>query len=812
MIMGNGLLQIDIHMLIKLLKTPVFPLLMAFLTYGDMSAQRVIGRPGSKGPFKITISLVDENNREPLIGAEVIVKETGQGDITDTRGRVVFSLEKGNYTLEATYVGYGHQTIDIQVLGQGSLRLKLKETSTMIDQVTISAEGADANVKSTSVGKQVMSVATIEGLPPFVGEADVLKSITLLPGVSTVGEASSGFNVRGSNADQNLILLGGAPLYNPSHLFGFFSAFNTDLIQDVSIYKGGIPSNYGGRAASIVDLRFKRGNQDHWAGKASLGLVSAKASAGGPIFSDKLTLMVAGRASYSNWILSAISDPNVANSSANFYDATAILDYDITDDFGLRYSFYRSSDDFSLASDTSFQWSNQNHVIELNKNFGEKLNFNLSAVDASYNFSILDQSPFGSFKIDSKIRDRGLNFMAKYFISETHDIAIGGQSKLIKISPGSIQKINPDSPINPFSVKSEKALESGIFFQHNFELGKYIGISYGVRYSDFRFLGPNKVPIYDPLLPRNPESITGYTEYGEGALIQEYSGLEPRASLRISLLDDLSIKAGYNRMNQYIHLISNTSTIAPTDIWKLSDRYLRPQEVTQYSGGIFKNFGDRYETSVEVFYKDLKNILDYKDGATTILNETLESELLDGKGKAYGLEFYIKKKKGAFTGWLSYTFSRSLRKVVGSFPEEIINDGEWYSSNFDKPHILSVVADYKFSDRVKLSSIFTYSTGRPTTYPDAKFDYLDGTNIAYYTGRNRYRVPDYHRLDLSLTFGWDTDNKWLSGDWVLSIYNVYGRKNTFSVFFDDVPGAPPQAFRLSVLGVPFPSLSYNIEF
>lgn len=789
-------------------------IIIAILISQYSIAQKIIGEASSNsGPFQVSIYVNDADNKDALIGASVLVKETNQGDITDADGRTSIELKKGSYNLEVSYLGYESTTESIEVRGKGVLKVVLAQSSTKIEEVVISSQEANANVKNTDIGKQVMSIATIEALPPFVGEADILKSITLLPGVSSVGEASSGFNVRGSNADQNLILLGNAPLYNPSHLFGFFSAFNTDLIKDVSIYKGGIPANYGGRASSIIDLKYKRGNQDKWGGKASVGLVSAKASLGGPIMTEDLTLMIAGRKSYSNYILRAIDDASVQNSSAGFYDVNAILDYDISDDMSVRYAFYRSSDDFALTTDTTYAWSNQNHTLTFNKSFGEKLNLELSAVQAEYDFAIEDRGTFNSFRINSKIKDRGLNLTGKYFIGENHDLTIGAQTKFIDISPGSLEKTSEDSDIVPFSVDREKAQESGVFLQHNFELFGFLGLSYGARYSDFRFLGPNEVPIYADLLPRAPENITSFQQYGDNDVIQTYNGFEPRASLRISLGESLSLKAGYNKMYQYIHLVSNTSTIAPTDVWKLSDTYLKPQEVEQWSGGIFKNFNNNtVEASVEVFYKDLNNILDYKDGATLLLNNNLESQLLNGIGRAYGAEFYIEKKKGDLTGWISYTYSKSERQVIGSFPEEIINDGNWYPSNYDKPHNLSITSEYKFGKRTKLSSIFTYSTGRPTTYPEAKFNYLGGTNIAYYDERNGFRVPDYHRLDMSFTFGWDTANKWLAGDWVLSVYNLYGRKNAFSVFFDDVAGAPPQAFSLSVLGVAFPSLSYNIEF
>jgi hypothetical protein len=792
-------------------KFAILPVLL-FLSSVAMGQRTVGNDQGAKGPHTVTVIVEDDQDKNPLIGANVLSAEAGVGDVTNEKGQAKLKLVTGEHTLQVSYLGYETAAEKVKVLGSGLIRIKLLANAQTMEEVIVNAS-ADQNVKSTDLGKQVMSIETIESLPPFVGEPDVLKSITLLPGVSTVGEASAGFNVRGSSSDQNLILLGGAPLYNPSHLFGFFSAFNTELIQDVSIYKGGIPANYGGRAASIIDLRYKRGNREKWEGNASLGLVSAKMSAGGPVFTDKLTLMVSGRMSYSNWILKQIKDANIRKSRASFYDMNAIVDYDITEDFSVRYAFYRSSDEFRLASDTSFSWSNQNHTLSFNKSFKGKFVIDLKAVHATYNSAIVDRSPFASFTLDSRIVDQGLNLGLKYFVAPEHDISIGAQTKLLEIQPGELMGTNPKFPVNPFIVASERANESGIYFQHNFELGRYVGVSYGIRYNQFRFLGPNDVPVYDPLLPRNEENITEFNNFKDGEVIQQYNGWEPRASLRVSFDENTSLKVGYNRMFQYIHLISNTSAIAPTDVWKLSDPYIRPQEVVQYSGGIFRNFNDKMiEASVEVFYKDIKNILDYKDGATLLLNNNLESDLLNGKGRAYGLELFLEKKKGTLTGWVSYTYSRSERRVIGSFPEETINKGEWYAANYDKPHNLSFVGNYQLGKRTKVSAIFTYSTGRPVSYPLAKFNYFNSLNIAYYDKRNGFRAPDYHRLDISLTWGWDHPKKWLAGDFVLSVYNFYGRRNAFSVFFDDIPGAPPQAFRLSVLGIPFPSLSYKFDF
>lgn len=766
---------------------------------------------GGDGPFVVNIKVQDTETKEPLIGVNIQILNSSLGDITDVNGEASFNLEQGAYSLKLSYIGYNEVQYIGKVLGKGKLNVKMTQGSATLEEIIISSKASDANVRNTELGKSVLSVETIEGLPPFVGEVDILKSITLLPGVSSVGEASSGFNIRGGSSDQNLILLGGAPLYNPSHLFGFFSAFNSDLLQDAIIYKGGIPANYGGRAASIIDLKLKRGNPNNWEGKGSLGLISAKVSAGGPIIKEKLTLLVAGRTSYSNWILNAINNAEISNSSAQFYDVNAILDYAISDNSNLRYSFYRSADEFNLVSDTAFVWSNQNHVLEYNQGIGDKLILSTSISDVEYKFSIVNDSDIFSFDLDSKVKDQAANLSLKYFVQDDHEMIIGAQTKLVTISPGELIP-GENSPVMPKVVASEKAIETGLFFNHNFELGSYIGLSYGLRYNIYNFLGPKRIAQYEEILPRTAENIVGFSEFGKNDVIQQYTAFEPRAALRISFNENTSFKLGYNRMNQFIHLISNTTTIAPTDLWKLSDPFIKPQMVTQYSAGIFKNFANNtYETSIEAYYKDLRNIVDYRDGASLILNDNLETELLSGKGIAYGIELYVKKNSGKLTGWISYTYSVSQRQVIGSYPEEIINQGNWYPANFDKPHNLSTVAEYKFSDKFKMSSIFTYSTGRPVSYPEAKFNYSNQI-LALYGDRNSNRIPDYHRLDLSMTFSLQNSKAWKAGDLVFSVYNLYGRKNALNVFFDDVVGAPPQAYKLSVLGIPFPSVSYNFKF
>ncbi len=792
-----------------------FTIIILLLASFTSIAQKriVVGKQAKReGLFRIDGKVIDIITGEPLVGVNVFLAAQKKGATTDKYGRFMLVLLNGNYDAQVSLVGYETLILPFTLRGNGILKIRLSEELLELEEVVIAAIGADQNIQSTDIGKSTITIETIEALPPFAGEIDVLKSIVLLPGVTSVGEASSGFSVRGGNSDQNLILLGGAPLYNPSHLFGFFSSFNSDIISDVTLYKGGIPAKYGGRGSSILDLHFKTGNFNDWSGKASIGFISTKIVADGPIVKDKLSLIVAGRTSYSNWILNSIKDADISNSAASFYDVNGIVNYQMNSKNDFSYSFYRSFDDFKFASDTSFLWTNQNHVFKWNHEFNDKLLLDLSFARTAYNFNIQNKAGFSNFELKSSIIDQGASLGLTYEIGEGNVVSLGLQSKELRINPGEMIPLNSGSSVSAKFTEEEKGLESGAYIQHDIDITQQLSLTYGLRYSQFRYLGSNTIFEYEEFRPRREESIINQLNFTNNETIKMFDGLEPRFALRWALNTSSSIKLGYNRMFQYIHLISNTTTIAPTDVWKLSDPHIAPEEVNQYSIGLFKNFRkNSIETSVEAYYKDLDNIVEYKDGAELILSDHLETELLNGTGKSYGLELYLKKKTGRLTGWVSYTWSRSKRQVIGAYPEEIINKGEWFPSNFDKPHDLTVVAEYWLGNNVKFSSIFTYSTGRPVTYPSAKFRY-GRSQLAFYENRNLNRVPDYHRVDVSLTFHFISNKRALKGDWVFSIYNLYGRKNAFSVFFDDAPRQPPQAYKLSVLGIPFPSLSYSFKF
>lgn len=771
----------------------------------------IVGTKDDRAIKEISGRIVDQNTNEALIGVNLYFPELKKGFSSDETGRFYFQLAEGTYLMEVSFVGYKKMDFELLVAGKGNFNIRLTEDLTELGEIIISSRRDDENIKSTDIGKEVLSIGAIASLPAFVGEVDVLKSLTLLPGISSAGEASSGFNVRGGGSDQNLIQLGNGTLYNSAHFFGFFSSFNSELVRDVTIYKGGIPANYGGRASSIVDIQYRDGNYQKWSGKVSAGLISSKFVADGPIVKDKLSLLVGARVSYATWFLKRSRDPNIRNSNISFYDGNAILNYLVSDKSKLTYSYYNSYDNFNFVSDTSINWRNQIHSLLFNTNHNDKLFSSFSIVRSQYDFGINSDFSFTAFDLSSKIIDDGVNGNVEIKFSEENIIKAGFQSKLLRIQPGSLIPLGTSS-LNPFEAEQEKAIESGVFFQHDIALAKPLKLSYGLRYSFYQYLGSHTVFKYAENQQRRTENIIDSIRYGNNKIISNYGGFEPRISLRYAMTPSLSFKIGYNRVYQYIQLISNTTSISPTDIWKLSDSFLEPAVADQFSAGIFKNFANNtIETSVEAYYKQQDNLTEYKDGASLFLNNQLETELLTGRGKAYGLEFYVKKNKGRTRGWVSYTYSRSFRQVVGVYPEETINGGEWFRSNFDKPHDLTAVYELRINPFVDFSSIFTYSTGRPTTYPLGKFRYA-GETLAYFENRNTYRLPDYHRLDLSLDVRFNAVRKIFLGEWKFSIYNFYGRNNAYSLFFDDAIGAPPQAYQLAVLADPFLSISYSLKF
>ncbi len=789
-------------------------LIWGFCSFTQLIAQerfKIIGtKPVKPPPYNIRGEVFNPRSGEKLIGANITIDELDTLVISDFEGKYSVPLFPGLYTFRVTVVGYETTIKKVKVVGPWRLNFRLKEEVTSLDEVVIESESADRNVSSKTVGKNVLDLESIKSLPPLAGEVDILKSLTLLPGVITQGEASSGFSVRGGGTDQNLLLLGGATLYNPSHLFGFFSSFNSSVVRNVSLYKGVVPASYGGRASSVIDVNYRKGNFGHWAGDVSAGIVASRFSAGGPLVKDKLSIMMAGRFAYPKWLLKQSNDPNISNSDANFWDVNFIASYLLNDKNDLEYSFYQSRDRFDFASQVTNEWSNRAHVIRWNSTLSEKLSLHVDLIQSRYRAARIDNEQANPIEIESKILHHQGNIALDWAPKENSLFKVGAQVTHIRNELGEQNPIG-DSEALAIRLDPERGIEMGFYAQHEWDITQKLGITYGIRYSRFSDRGPGTVTTYDPNQPRSPNSITGSSEISSGS-IQEYDGWEPRVQFRYTLSPSSSIKGGFSQSFQYIHLITNTNSILPTDIWKLSDPYIKPQQVRQFSLGLFKNLkGNRYEVSLEGYYKDLDNLVEYKEGADLFINPNLETELIPATGTSYGVELYIKKEKGRLNGWFSYTYSRIWRTVDNTFSVETLNEGRRFPGNLDSPHNFNFTGNYRLGANTTLSFIFTYSSGRPVTLPEGKFFY-EGLDLALYNDRNNARAAANHRLDVSLKFKIPNKSKILNGDWTLGVYNLYGRENPFSVFFQDIEGAPPQAYQLSIVGSPFPTISYEVTF
>ena len=761
-------------------------------------------------PYLIRGAVFNVRNGEKIIGATIKVSGNSQDTLlaSNYEGEYALLLKPGIYAIQVTHVGFNPVRKIVKVLGPWRLNLRMKETSQTLEEVIIKSEALDQNVSSKIAGRNTLDISSIKSLPPLAGEVDILKTLTLLPGVATPGEASSGFSVRGGGTDQNLVLLGEAPLYNPSHLFGFFSSFNPNVVSNVSLYKGIAPVQYGGRASSVVDVSYKKGNFNHWEGNASLGMVASRFSVGGPIVKDRLSMMTAGRIAYPDWLLQMSNDPNISNSEAGFYDANFIANYIINEKNDLEYSFYVSHDNFTFASNTSSNWSNLAQVFKWNSTLRESLNMNITLIQSRYRSKRTDRSLANPFSIAAQILHHQANFSLDWEASPKSLFKIGAQFTHLKNKMGDLEP-EGESNINPITLEPEQGIEMGLFAQHEIDLSKNLGFTYGLRYSRFSDRGPATINEYLEGQPRSTSSVIGTREFDQGN-IESYQGFEPQVQFRYKLGQTASLKGGFRQSFQYIHLITNTTSILPTDVWKLSDPFIRPQRVQQYTLGLFKNFtANLFEVSLEGYYKNYDQLVEYKEGADLFVNAALETELIPAEGTSYGLEFYLKKTRGRLYGWMSYTYARSLRTLDQTFLSGRQDDH--FPANLDVPHTFNLVGNYRLGVDAIFSLVFTYSSGRPFTLPAGKFLH-NGVDLPLFSERNNARVPSNHRLDLSVQFKIPSKFKFLSGDWTFAIYNVYGRNNPFSVFFQDADGLPPQAFQLSIIANPFPTLSYEVQF
>lgn len=768
---------------------------------------------------KVTLSgtIKSFKTTETIIGANVYIEELKVGTNSNEYGFYSITIPEGEYTLKISYQGFKGVEEKI-VLSQNTKKdISLKEYETTLQEVIISTNRKRSEIRNTEMSANKLSIQTIKKIPVVFGEVDIIKSILLLPGVTNAGEGQSGFNVRGGSADQNLILLDEATIYNSSHLFGFFSVFNADAIKDLKLYKGGIPARFGGRLSSVLDIYQKEGNVEQFKLSGGIGLISSRLMAEGPIAKGKGSFLIAGRGSYGHLFLKLADNKN----SAYFYDLNTKFNYDLNDKNKLFLSGYFGRDNFDLNGGFVNTYGNSFGNLRWNHLFSNKLFSNLSLIYSDYYYG-LSVNYFG-LKWESDIRNFNFKYDFKHYLSNSTKLTYGINTQYYNFNPGTVSPIGEDSGIIATQLDRKYAFEPSLYFDVDQKISNRISINYGLRYSMFYRLGKQDVNIYennqavifnDNYKIYEKATPIGVKEYGSNEVIAKFGNLEPRISLSYVFNNDQSVKASYNRMTQYLHLISNTSSPTPLDNWSPSDDFFKPQLLDQFAIGYFQNFNnDKYSIEVESFYKTIKNRVDYIDGAQLIANEALEQVILNGKGRAYGAEFLIRKNTGALSGWISYTLSRTEQQTPGRTAVETgINDGKWYRSSYDKLHNLSVTSTYKLNDRWSFGSIFTLQSGQPATFPDGQYEY-QGVIVPSYGLRNSNTLPTFHHLDISatLTPKRNINRKWQS-EWVFGLYNLYNRNNAASINFrQNTDTGINEAVKFSIFGV-LPGITYNFKF
>lgn len=766
----------------------------------------------SADKFNLSGVIRDEENGEPIVGAQIYVKDLNIGTVTDINGNYSIVLPKGMHNVLFRHMGKRDFNQPIMLYKNGVLNIDMAGSLVLLNEVVVTA-ASESNVHNLKTGSVKLNIEEIKQLPALMGEVDIIKSATLLPGVQTVGEGTSGFNVRGGSADQNLVLLDDMPIFNSSHLFGFFSVFNPETIKDFELYKSGVPPRFGGRISSIFDITAKQGNLKKHVVSGGISPITGKLTVEGPIIKNKLSYIVGGRTTYSNWALRKLDRTQFKNSNANFYDFSAKIAYDINRNNSLGLTLYQSKDNFQLNSDTTYNFENQSARLFYKRLINQKLYGTISAIYSNYRYGISsNEVPALAFNLKYDIDYQSIKTSFFYLPNPKHTINLGAEVTKYKIVPGNYTPFDKNSDIIPIKIPKEQGIETGLFINDEYEINDRLTVSAGLRYALFFVMGPAKVYEYQPNATRTVESRIDSTTYPSNKIIKTYGGPEVRLSSRYSLGAHNSLKVSYNRIHQFLHMLTNSSAISPTDIWKMSDANIKPLIGDQVTAGYYHNlFDNMVEASVEVYYKSMQNSLDYKSGAELLLNPDLEVDILSGVGRAYGVEVLLKKKSGRLNGWISYTYSRSLLKVNGTFANEKINNGNYYPADYDKPHDLDIVANYKVSRRINLTNTFSYSTGRPITYPVAKYSF-QGRQLIHYSNRNEYRIPDYMRWDLSLNLEGNLKKKKIAhSSWSLGIYNILGRSNTYSVFFKTTPRGV-QGYHLSVINRPIFNITYNFKF
>jgi len=756
--------------------------------------------------------IVDGETGEPLIGATIYVENLKKGAATDVDGRFSILLSPGKHRVLFNCMGMEPKENILQVISGGNIIIQMEKGLIPITEVVVRANKYD-NVRGSQMGFERLNYKTTKEVPVSLGEKDLLKVAAMLPGVQTVGEGASGFNVRGGSADQNMIYMNKVPVYNSSHLFGFFTSFSPDIVKDFSLYKSNLPAMYGGRLSSIFDISARQGNMNNFSARGGISPITAHVAVEGPIAKDKSAFILSARSSYSDWILKRMEDPELRNSNASFYDLAATVTFEPNEHNLVKAFGYYSSDAFSLGTTNQYSYSNAGGSINLKHRFASRISGDYALVFGQYAFSTLNTELESSgYSHDYKVDHYELRADHTWLTMGKHKVSFGVNGIYYNLNRGLIEPYGVNSLRYPVDLGIERGVELAGYIADEISLTPKLTAYLGFRYSSFFNLGPSEVQVYYEGVPRNPGNVKDTLNFSKGEITERYSGPEPRIALTYLMGENNSIKASYNRMHQYIFMLSNTIAMAPTDQWKLCDYHIIPPLVDQFSLGYYQDIpGAGLSTSAEIYYKQLANIVDYKDGANFITSPYIETQVLQGSQEAYGLELMIRKVAGKLNGWLAYSYSRSMMLFSSNIPGEDINGGISYPSNYDRPHSLNLVSNYKVNRRLSISGTLEYITGRPITYPIAIY-YQNGGEYLDFSDRNKYRIPDYFRMDLSINLeGNLKKHKMAHSFWMLSVYNLTGRNNAYSVYFKNEEGTI-NGYKLSIFGRPVITLSWNFKF